>query len=127
MSEVYSTPVHDSPESQEVSVDTLGKDGHNYSAAIRRALSGLAKGQKRGVDPTALVEYKIYLPAKVACQALDRAFDTMTSLNSEPVRLLADLARCEQFRGDLFLAFNFADFGRGDSHASMEETDVDVT
>ena len=25
------------------------------------------------------------------------------------------------------MAFNFADFGRGDSHASMKETDVDVT
>ena len=50
-----------------------GKENQNYTAAVCRALTGLAKGQKRGVDPTALVEYKIYLPAMHACQALDRA------------------------------------------------------
>ncbi len=41
----------------------------------------------------------IYLPTKVACQALDRAFGTMTSLDSQPIRLSADRELCEQFRG----------------------------
>ena len=34
---------------------------------------GLAKAQKRGVDPNALVEYKQYLPAYVACKAFNVA------------------------------------------------------
>lgn len=98
-----------------------------YAPAVRRALTGLAKAQKRGVDPDALVEYKQYLPADVACMALDRAVSTKIRLAGNPVNLLYDRPRVEQFRGDLFLAFNFMDFGRGDSHSSMKVTDVDVT
>ena len=38
--------------------------------------------------------------------------------------MLLSHARCERLRGMMFLAFNYADFGRSDTHANMLVGDV---
>ena len=38
---------------------------------------------------------------------------------SNPELLLVERGRCERLRGLMFLAFNYADFGRSDTHANM--------
>ena len=79
---------------------------------------------KKGVPAGALLDYKVYLPAHVASSALDQALLEVSASGSEPELLLLSHARCERLRGMMFLAFNYADFGRSDTHANMLVGDI---
>ena len=96
----------------------------DFCPVISNALIGYAKGRKKGVPAGALLDYKVYLPAHVASSALDQALLEVYASGSEPELLLLSHARCERLRGMMFLAFNYADFGRSDTHANMLVGDV---
>ena len=54
MSEVYSTPVHDSPEPQEVSVDTLAQE---ELAGMQSRLSNIQKAKSFNLDLLVCPDY----------------------------------------------------------------------
>jgi hypothetical protein len=97
-----------------------------YVLDIREVLKGMAKGQATAVDPNESLPYKTYLPAPVAGQALDAALAIVSQYSGNVGELLAAKPDAERFRGLVFLAFNFADFGRSDSHHSMKVGDIEL-
>ena len=96
----------------------------DYSKSVRKALAGLEKAQGP-IDPDALKETKIYLPASVASAALDRLLVLRERYGDVSGEHLTYVQQSE-VRDLMFLAFNFADFGRGDSSAAMSVDDIDL-
>ena len=89
-------------------------------------LTGLSLGQ---VVVGEALDAKVYLPAKVASAALDVALQIKSLFPSESVLMSSGpgwRAALSNARDNLFLAFNYADFGRGDSHQAMRLRDVQV-
>jgi hypothetical protein len=96
----------------------------DFCPIVSKALAGYAKGRKAGIPAGQLLDYKVYLPAHVASAALDMVLAEVNASGSDPELLLVERERCERLRGLMFLAFNYADFGRSDTHANMLVGDV---
>ena len=64
---------------------------------------------------------RIYLPAAHAAVILDHALSVDVELID-----ITDHAAVSRYRDEVSIAFNFADFGRGDTQAGMRESDVAV-
>ena len=97
-----------------------------YHIDVKIVLKGWAKGQAAAVDPRAPAPYKSYLPASVAGDALDAGLALARTYQSNLSCLLGAHSDAERLRGFVFVAFNFADFGRSDSHHSMLVEDVEL-
>lgn len=106
--------------------EPCSSSGDGYHLDIKKVLEGMAKGQAAAVDPRAPAPYKSYLPASVAGQALDAGLALAHQYRGNLSLLLSAHADAERLRGLVFLAFNFADFGRSDSHHSMLVDDVEL-
>ena len=100
--------------------------GVGYHLDIKKVLEGMAKGQAAAVDPRAPAPYKSYLPASVAGRALDAGLELARRYKGNLSCLLDAHTDAERLRGFVSLAFNFADFGRSDSHHAMLVEDVEV-
>jgi hypothetical protein len=98
----------------------------DFCPVVGKALSGYAKGRKASIPADQLLDYKVYLPAHVASAALDLVLAEVSASGSNPELLLLERDRCERLRGLMFLSFNFADFGRSDTHAAMLDDDVSL-
>jgi hypothetical protein len=98
-----------------------------YHRDVKRTLEGLGKAQ-RLVDPAALIDCKIYLPASVASAALDEVLRLAALFPSASVDDMqaAGHGVISTARDLMFLAFNFADFGRRDSHHNMTVWDIEM-